>query len=459
VGVGLYLKTLRAAVQDFKANDGAEVLLMAPRGDVDHTTSEGLADGLRDALPAAGVSRALVAEVGDRLFSVTALPVRDAQGEIVARLVAASDDTDSLSRARSIELGSLLATATLVILTVGGVYGYIRRALRPLRRVVSATQAVAGGDLTVSVACRSRDEIGELGAAVDAMIGQLRVVVDRIVGSTAQFATATEEMTAITNRMRDGMAEQSSSTDQVATAMTEMCATVDEVARNTASAADAARDADGQARTGREVVQRASAAIEELARAMERGAEAVERLRGDSEKIGRVLDVIRAIAEQTNLLALNAAIEAARAGEQGRGFAVVAEEVRSLANRTQTSTLDIQAMIESLQTQARAVVAAMGTARERTRAGVAQAGEADAALERITAAVTAINEMNTQIASAAQQQSAVSQDISQNVVRISQIAEETAVGAGHTATASQQLATLAVDLQQLVQGFRVQPEG
>lgn len=209
-----------------------------------------------------------------------------------------------------------------------------------------------------------------------------------------------------------------------------------------------------QTQDGRNVMQHTLKTIEALAQEVENSAQVISRLSEDSTQIGSVLDVIRGIAEQTNLLALNAAIEAARAGEQGRGFAVVADEVRTLASRTQASTLEIQSMIERLQTDASNAVKAMQQGQVQAQQGLSQAAQAENALQTISQSVTRINDMNIQIATAAEEQSSVAEEINRNIVNISQSADATAEGAKQTASAGDELAKLAARLQNLVGQFK-----
>lgn len=209
-----------------------------------------------------------------------------------------------------------------------------------------------------------------------------------------------------------------------------------------------------QTQDGRNVMQHTQKTIEALAQEVENSAQVISRLSEDSTQIGSVLDVIRGIAEQTNLLALNAAIEAARAGEQGRGFAVVADEVRTLASRTQASTLEIQSMIERLQTDASNAVKAMQQGQVQAQQGLSQAAQAENALQTISQSVTRINDMNIQIATAAEEQSSVAEEINRNIVNISQSADATAEGAKQTASAGDELAKLAARLQNLVGQFK-----
>ncbi len=242
--------------------------------------------------------------------------------------------------------------------------------------------------------------------------------------------------------------EQKDEVDKVATAMTEMSATVHEVARNATEAAEAAQRADEETTKGKMVVSQAIEAIDLLANEVNDAAQVIHRLEQDSDEIGAVLDVIRGIAEQTNLLALNAAIEAARAGEQGRGFAVVADEVRTLAQRTQQSTQEIQNMIERLQSGAQDAVKAMEQGRSRAQVGVEQAAEAGTSLETIAQAVGTISDMNTQIATAAEEQSVVAEEINLNIVSISDMADKIAsesgagdLGAGQVTAACEEIRT------------------
>ncbi len=228
-----------------------------------------------------------------------------------------------------------------------------------------------------------------------------------------------------------------------------------EVARNASSASQAAQEADGEAGNGKQVVSASIDAINALAGEVEKAAEVIDKLETDSENISKVLDVIKGIAEQTNLLALNAAIEAARAGEQGRGFAVVADEVRTLASRTQQSTEEIHEIIERLQADAESAVQVMNTGRGQAQSSVEQAAHAGESLERIAKAVTTISDMNAQIASAAEEQTAVAEEINRNIVGITQAGQESAQGAQQTATSSEELAKLAARLQGLVSQFRV----
>ena len=269
------------------------------------------------------------------------------------------------------------------------------------------------------------------------------------------LATATEQMQSQSDSARQGVTRQQLETDQIATAINEMTATVQEVARSATDAANAAGQADIEASNGKNVVAQTIESIQTLAKNVEQAADVIQRLEMDTTEIGGVLDVIKGIADQTNLLALNAAIEAARAGEQGRGFAVVADEVRTLASRTQESTEEINNMIDKLQTGAKNAVDVMEQGREQARTGVEQASLAGQSLEAITQSVATINDMNTQIAGAAEEQSTVAEEINRSVVNISQVADETASNVAQVADSSAQLEALSVDLKQEVAKFQL----
>ncbi|WP_442962891.1 methyl-accepting chemotaxis protein [Pseudomonas sp. AM8] len=243
--------------------------------------------------------------------------------------------------------------------------------------------------------------------------------------------------------------------DQVATAVHEMTATAQDVARNATQAAQAASHADQAASQGMRVVHDTSTAIGALAEEIRKAVDVVQTLAKDSEHINIILIVIRGIAEQTNLLALNAAIEAARAGEQGRGFAVVADEVRNLAQKTQKATEEIQTMIQQLQQGTRDVVRVMEDSQNCTNQSVQHAAKAAEALVTITQAVSVINDMNTQIASAAEEQSAVAEDINRNVINIGKVANEVAEGADESTSASAELTKLAEQQRHLINQFKV----
>ena len=310
-------------------------------------------------------------------------------------------------------------------------------------------------DLTVRVEITSDDEIGRMGLHFNNMLGSFQAIIDNVNSSTLQVASASEELSMVTQANNEGIQNQSMETEQVATAMNEMTATVQEVAKNATQAATAASDANEGSQAGQQVVSSTIGLIHKLAGEIENAAQVIQKLEDDSLKIGSVLDVIRGIAEQTNLLALNAAIEAARAGEQGRGFAVVADEVRTLASRTQESTQEIQAMIEQLQTGSKNAVRVMGESRQQAEESVHQAEKAGESLQGITHAVATINDMNLQIASAAEEQNAVSEEINRNITNISHVTHETADGTRQIMAASDDLARISSELQLLVSQFKV----
>jgi methyl-accepting chemotaxis protein len=323
-----------------------------------------------------------------------------------------------------------------------------------VRGIDESIDKMAQGDLTSRIDYSGKDELGHITQKFNAMGANFERIIKELGGHTSQLASAAEETSAVTEETNNNVNRQQHEIEQVATAMNEMNATVHEVASNASNAAEAAHGADEQASKGKQVVGRTIDVIGTLAEEVEGTAGAIKDLAQESENIGTVLDVIRGIAEQTNLLALNAAIEAARAGEQGRGFAVVADEVRTLAQRTQSSTQEIQGMIERLQKGTANAVSAMDKSREQAQAGVEQAAEAGTSLDSIKSAVDLINEMNTQIASAAEEQSAVAEEINKNINNISHVAEQSAEAARQNAAASEQLANLAEELQNVVSRFR-----
>ncbi|QTN46133.1 methyl-accepting chemotaxis protein [Ectopseudomonas mendocina] len=324
----------------------------------------------------------------------------------------------------------------------------------PLRQSVSFAQRIAAGDLSHDIPQERRDEVGQLLVAMQGMTVSLRNLVSRIGGGVGQIAAAAEQLSAITAQTSAGVQTQKLETEQTATAMHQMAATVQEVAHNAEMASHAAQDADREAKQGNSVVQQAVDQVDSLAAEVEQSAEAIAALDRESGRISSVLEVIRGVAEQTNLLALNAAIEAARAGEQGRGFAVVADEVRALAKRAQDSTEEIEGLIAGLQRMAKGAVQQMDSSRDLTRRTVELAGEAGDALGRITQAVSTIEQMNQQIAAAAEEQSAVADAINESVTRVRDIGEQSAAASEQTAASSAELARLGVELQGLVRQFR-----
>ncbi|MFD2113857.1 methyl-accepting chemotaxis protein [Thiorhodococcus fuscus] len=321
--------------------------------------------------------------------------------------------------------------------------------------IVYAIAAMAKGDLTKKIAISGKDEFAWLCWEYSCARKGFAEMISGIMGHSIQLADSAAQLSAITERGAQGVLRQQNEIQQVATAMTQMSATVQEVARNAANASQAALEADTQAQAGHRVVNETVDTINALAEEVGRTADVIQRLKGDSLSIGSILNVIGDIAKQTNLLALNAAIEAARAGEQGRGFAVVADEVRTLASRTQQSTQEINQMIEQLQAGANQAVAAMELGRVKAEATVAQASNTSAALQAITDVIDTIKSMNIQIASAAEEQSATAEEINRNIVSISDVANETAEGSQQTASASDDLARVAVDLQSQVGRFQV----
>jgi len=284
-------------------------------------------------------------------------------------------------------------------------------------------------------------------------IGEVNDAIANTQVAANQLGTAMDNMRNLSEQANSGVQSQRKETEQVATAVTEMTSTVLEVARNATEAASAAEVADQQANEGSQIVDKTAKAIETLASSVEKAAEVIGRLDTNSQDIGMVLEVIKGIADQTNLLALNAAIEAARAGEQGRGFAVVADEVRSLASRTQESTEEIQHMIEKLQAGAKEAVAVMDEGREQANFGVEQAKHTGGALSSIASAVATINDMNAMIASAAEEQSKVSEEINKNIVKISQVSENTADIMQETAQSSESLTELSNQLHDSMAKF------
>lgn len=327
--------------------------------------------------------------------------------------------------------------------------------IAPLRDTLNAAKRIASGDLSVDLDVQRRDELGDLQHSIQDMTQSLRSLISSISNGVAQIASAATQLSAVTEQTSAGVNNQKDETDQVATAMNQMTSTVLEVARNAEEASEAAQQADQQAREGDKVVSDAISQIERLATEVNNSTLAMGQLKLESDKIGGVLDVIKSVSQQTNLLALNAAIEAARAGEAGRGFAVVADEVRSLAQRTQESTEEIEVLIAALQNGTQQVVGTLDASRSLSDSSVELSRRAGTALEHITRTVSTIQTMNQQIATAGEEQTVVADQINRSVINVRDVSEQTAAASEETAASSVELARLGAQLQAMVGKFRV----
>ncbi|UPQ84738.1 methyl-accepting chemotaxis protein [Pseudomonas knackmussii] len=357
--------------------------------------------------------------------------------------------------------GNILTSAAIqaLLLVIGLVImSYIIRRvvisrINDMRHTMEAM--TADEDLSRTVAVHAQDEVGAMGQAFNRMIFKFRNSLEAVAAVTQQLGEVSERVSRVAEKTHSAVMEQRSETDMVASAMNEMSATVQEVARHANETATASSGADNESRAGVALANEALQSIEVLIGDIENAAQVIKKVETDSVSIGMVLNVINGIAEQTNLLALNAAIEAARAGEQGRGFAVVADEVRTLASRTQKSTEEIQHTIEQLQNGVRKAVQAMEGAQVRALSGSDRVGKTAQSLTVIAGEVNTINGMNTQIATAAEQQGAVADEINRNITTISAIADTTLTDASQTAQISDELVQLAAELNRLVKQFRL----
>jgi methyl-accepting chemotaxis protein len=323
----------------------------------------------------------------------------------------------------------------------------------PVKKLVQSIKQISEGDLRTSVEISGKDELTELQVSTDAMLVSLKNTIQHISDSSNQLASAAEEMSSITEESLSGIQKQNMQTEQAATAVNQMTAAVEEVARNAVAASQYTQASEKSAAIGKSKVGETITSIKQLSNTVQQTTREIEGLATQTQDIAKVLDVIRSIAEQTNLLALNAAIEAARAGEQGRGFAVVADEVRALAHRTQSSTLEIEQMVKGIQTGSTKAVESMVLSNSEAVMTLTVAQEANIAIGDIATAVSDINERNMLIATASEQQAHVSRSVDQNLVSIRDLSIQSSSAASQTSIASNELSKLAIGLNKLVGRF------
>ncbi len=377
--------------------------------------------------------------------------------QVVERVDQAYVAEDQSMQAELKKNSLLIIGSSALALLVGLIAAWVitRLIVAPLRRVIRVAQQIASGDLSATVEVTRRDEIGQLMQAMQQMGAGLSSIVSGLQAGIEQLASSAQSLSAVTEQTNLEVSSQKEETEQVATAMNQMTATVHDVARNAEEAAQAAQTADGKVESGQQVVRQSMARIEQLADSATSASSSIESLSAEIQNIGTVLSVIKSVAEQTNLLALNAAIEAARAGEQGRGFAVVADEVRALAKRTQQSTEEIERLVSALRSAAQSSVQQIQNSGELVKLAVSDALQTESALGSIAAAVSLIQQMNQQIAAAAEEQSSVAEEINRSVTSIRASADQSSLAMQGNAASSIELAQLGVELKGMVGHFRL----
>ena len=388
-------------------------------------------------------------------------PLYTKPGEAVTSLVEYSIkgsqtayDADVKKYHRDMLVMALIVSGAAVFVFILGLVIY-RSIAGPLAQVIATMSLVAAGDLTAHSSINSRDEMGQLSAEINEMVEKLRATISQISGTSTQVAAASDALHSTADRIATGSEEVAAQAGTVATAGEEMSATSGDIAQNCQLAAEGAQRASQAASDGAAVVEKTVTVMGQIAEKVQESAKTVESLGARSDQIGNIIGTIEDIADQTNLLALNAAIEAARAGEQGRGFAVVADEVRALAERTTRATKEIGEMIKAIQRETKGAVAAMEQGVHQVEAGTEEAAKSGQALQDILAQVNDVAMQVNQIATAAEEQTATTSEISNNMMQITEVVQQTSQGAHESATAAAQLNGNAEELQRLVRQFKL----
>jgi len=346
----------------------------------------------------------------------------------------------------------IIFVVLLLIYFYTGIYLSIKNSLN---QMTQAAHAICDGELDTQLNIDSKDELQTIAQCINEITFALSRSIIAVRASSYAIASAADEIANESQRSAHGMMEQSKELAMTSTAVTEMSASVQDVAKNTELGSVSSQEASQEASYGAEIVESTVSAIDQLATNINTSTQGILKLKESSQDITNILDVIKSIADQTNLLALNAAIEAARAGEQGRGFAVVADEVRTLAKRTQDSTLEIQNMIELIQTGISDVSVHMMQSQEQASLSVEQVAKAGDALTSIEQSVTNINDMSLQIASAVEEQSCVAEEISQSIVNISDVADDASKGSQTLALAGSRLSAMSKEMRLMIQRYSI----
>ncbi|MCO4785256.1 MAG: methyl-accepting chemotaxis protein [Marinomonas atlantica] len=404
-----------------------------------------IADDLEGSLPLQEQAKS----VGSKLVrSIEALVAFQTQ-----RITDSDNAVDQAETDTMVIMYSAIACALVLVALFS--YLFTRSLVKPLQVAIGAAEAMASGDLSREFSDQGKDEAAQMIQAISVMQSNLRKTINDIQASARQLASTSEDLSSVTELSTQAIYDQNVQLEQAVSSVTQLSSAVDEVARNAVATSEESQNANERSEVGNQEVSNTIDTINGLLSELDGTMSGVTSLEQQVSNIGKVLDVIRDIAEQTNLLALNAAIEAARAGESGRGFAVVADEVRGLAHRTHESTIEIESMIGSVQKDTGSTVSSIRTSYEQAKETLNIAHRAGEALEAIRSSVTKINEQNTAIASAAEEQAIVSNTVDEGLVAISGLANSTAEAANKSSQSSQELAQLAESLNKLTSQFKV----
>jgi methyl-accepting chemotaxis protein len=375
------------------------------------------------------------------------------QNNVIGADIASTQAEANLST--TLWLTIIISATAIIFIVLTSALGFLP-VLNRIRKIETNMNEISEGegDLRSRLNDRSKDEIGQLSVSFNRFVSQIQDLVEEVSSSTDQLATSASQLMSTSGSMAKVSHGQQENVVQASSAIEEINITVQQISDNASNASTAAIEARDETERGQQVVVKTINSINQLANEVVNVGNIIKKLEQDSGNIGKIMDVIRSIADQTNLLALNAAIEAARAGEQGRGFAVVADEVRTLAGRTQTSTQEIQQMIENLQQGTQSASSAMSKSQAQTQEVVSLAEDAGKALDKITASVAAITEMNHRIATSSEEQATVSREIERNMNNVNSASSQMTSEMNQSNSAAEKLADMASNLQSLIRRFK-----
>jgi methyl-accepting chemotaxis protein len=456
IGAVIYRKNLNTAKEQLKESSGAEAYIVGAGSSLIYSTNNDLYSQLELKLPVLGTKTVIKNKLNELVYSVDIQPINSISGSPIAHLVTVDDFTEIYNHQSNLTRLSLLLSVVIISLLLGGLFWYMKRAFNKLQTVIDVVKTIATGDLRVqSEHPATEDETGQLTSSMTIMVDNIGGMVVEINSTSDQLGGACTNLSTIAANTDRIIQQQLDQTEQIDLAVTELNSTSAKVAKYTSEAATAANQANSEASAGVELSNQLHTVMLRQREELNKAALSLNDLNDDTAKINDIISVINGIAEQTNLLALNAAIEAARAGEQGRGFAVVADEVRTLATRTAESTKEIDSMIRRFKEGASSAVDTMNAAQDEAHATEDILQKTTQSLSNIAESVGIIENMTVQIAKASEEQTAVTEEVNNNVVNIKTIANEVANGSKKNNQAIDDMTKLADHLQELVKKFKI----